>query len=169
MLREATVEIVVTGAAWMGGGISSIETALRELVSSASRELSVVTYSISDGADEFLDLLESRLRDGVRITVIVERLEDQYGNAPARLYRLARTYENQFRLYDFVATDRAALHAKCIIADRCRALVGSANLSFNGLVKNHELAVIIEGAVVEDLIKAVERLPGSVSVQQVRS
>jgi len=37
------------------------------------------------------------------------------------------------------------LHAKLIVVDRSIALVGSSNLSWKGLILNHELAVLIEG------------------------
>ena len=61
------------------------------------------------------------------------------------------------------------MHAKAIVFDRNIAVVGSTNLSFNGLVANHEIAVMIEGPAVMKVVEAIDRLllsKRSVHVQQ---
>ena len=155
---EDTARVVVTGAAWMGGGVGSLEVALEEIISSAQREILVVTYSISDGADRLLSMIEGKLRDAVRILFVVERLDRQHGRVPARLERMAIAYPDQFILYDFAPDTLASLHAKCVVADGRTALVGSANLSFNGLVQNYELGVVIGGDPAALLARAVYNL-----------
>jgi len=167
MKRDALVETVVTGSAWMGSGTRAINTALHELVAGTTRELHVVTYAISDGADDFIDALEALLRNGVRILFVVDRLEAQFGTTPERLRHLGNAYAGQFSLYEFVTADPASLHAKCVISDRSLALIGSANLSFNGLFRNHELAVVIEGDAAADLASVVDRLTCAIYVRPV--
>src|SRR5579871_2200887 len=119
MHLNAQVQIIVTGLGWMGGGVGSIDTALEQLVMQAQRELIVLTYSISDGADRLLQAVHGRLRAGVRVTLVVDHLANQHGKAPDILRQLARDYPSHCTLYDFNPTeDRANLHAKTIIADR---------------------------------------------------
>jgi phosphatidylserine/phosphatidylglycerophosphate/cardiolipin synthase-like enzyme len=158
MRRTSEVRPVVTGPHWMGTGIGSIETALVEIISGAVREVHILAYSVSDGAERLIDLLVERLRAGVRITFVVQRLDRQYHNVPSRLRALASAYPATFLLYDFTPDEQEALHAKCVVGDRNTALIGSANLSFNGLVRNHELGVCIEGPAAGELVSVIERL-----------
>lgn len=158
MRRTAEVRPVVTGPHWMGSGIGSIETALERIISGASREIHILAYSVSGGAERLIDLLTERLRAGVRVTFVVHRLDEQHHSAPARLRALASEYPTTFHLYDFTPDEQEALHAKCVVMDRRVALIGSANLSFNGLVRNHELGVCIEGRAAGDLVGVIEKL-----------
>jgi cardiolipin synthase len=145
--------------AWMGGGTGSIDTALSDLVNSARHELIILAYAMSDGASDLLELIRQRLSAGVRVTMVVDRMADQHGQVPERLCQLAAGYGSLFRLYDFAGADQHAhLHAKVVVADRARALVGSANLSWHGLVTNHELGVLVEGPSVSELALATDRL-----------
>lgn len=152
----------------MGTGVGSIVTALEEMLTGAVREIHVLAFAVSDGAERLFDLLADRLHDGVRITMIVQRLNHQHHNAPEHLKRLATLYPNSFLLYDFTPEEQEALHAKCVVVDRKKAFLGSANLSFNGLIRNHELGVIIEGATANDLVVIIERLQTHPNAHRVR-
>jgi cardiolipin synthase len=142
----------------MGGGIGSIVTALVELLTGAHREIHILAYAISDGAAQLFDILEKRLRVGVRVTMIVQQLDEQHHDASSRLRSLAKAYPASFALFDFRPDEQEALHAKCIVSDRRAAFVGSANLSFNGLIRNHELGVVVEGGPAGDLAHLIEKL-----------
>lgn len=149
---------MVTGLGWMGSGIGSVDTALEELISSARNELLVLAYSITDGASDLLQLIRSRLADGVRVTIVVDNLADQFHHTMAQLRRMKDDYPSHCHVYGFSGSDDAHLHAKVIIADRERAMVGSANLSWHGLVTNHELCVMIDGQAVRELAQATDKL-----------
>ena len=165
---NATVRTVVSGEGWMGAGVGSIQTAMEELVRSARVELLVLAYAVSDGAGELLDLVEDRLRAGVRVTMVVDRLSGQYGAVPGRLESLAQQYAGYCRIHDFSGAEEGAhLHAKLVAADRRKALVGSANLSWHGLVGNHELAVLVEGPAVGELVSAAQRLLADPRLRQI--
>ena len=168
MRRSAEVRPVVTGTYWMGAGVGSIVTALEEMLTGAEREIHIVAYAISDGAGRLFQFLENRLRDGVRVTMIVQRIDQQHHNAPALLKNLAALYPCSFMLFDFTPEELETLHAKCIVVDRNRAFVGSANLSFNGLIRNHELGVVIEGAAANDLAGIIEQLQSHPNAHRVR-
>ncbi len=156
MRRKAEVRPVVTGTHWMGNGVGSIVIALEEMLNSAVQEIHILVYSISDGADRLFTLLADRLREGVRVTIIVQRLDQQHHSAPERLKSLAAEYAGSFELIDFTPEEQEALHAKCVVADRRIAFVGSANLSFNGLIRNHELGVVLEGPAASDLAGIID-------------
>ena len=63
------------------------------------------------------------------------------------------------QVLDFSSPDpEEDLHAKVVVADRTRALVGSANLSRHGLIINHELAVVIEGPPAGEVARTIDLL-----------
>ncbi len=156
-MNEAEARVVVTGTAWMGGGIGSIESALEQLFREAQQEIALTAYSMSTGADLLFAWMEAALARGVQIRLIINHLDDHPFNVVSQLRRFAATYAH-FHLYNFLAADEADLHAKVIVADRRVALVGSSNLSRRGLLANHEMAILIHGAAAANAANALDRL-----------
>lgn len=166
-MSEARAEVVVTGTTWMGGGIGSIDTALRRLFTEAQDEVLLTAYNITGGADLLFDWMETALARGVQIWLIVNRLDEQSTAAVERLQRLNRSFPH-LHLYNFTRGDAGAdLHAKAIIADRSTALIGSSNLSRRGLLENHEMAVLLEGPVVTEVARAFDLVLNSENATQV--
>lgn len=164
-MSETRVSVAVTGTAWMGSGIGSIESALERLFREAEQDIVLTAYTITSGADLLFDWLEAALTRGVQVRLIVNRLNSQPPEVVTRLNRLATTYPH-FHLYDFVAEGDADtfaslstdLHAKAIVVDRRLALIGSSNLSRRGMLANYELAVLVEGPAVADIARAMDTL-----------
>jgi phosphatidylserine/phosphatidylglycerophosphate/cardiolipin synthase-like enzyme len=52
----------------------------------------------------------------------------------------------------------ASLHAKLVVADRNVALVGSSNLTLHGMVRSHEISVIIRGPAADAIAGRVDAL-----------
>jgi len=129
----------------MGGGIRSVESAIEDMLTKASDEIQVAAYLITKGAIEFLRLIQGCLYRGVRVTLIINRFATQPKEIQTEIRDLAQRFRH-FTLLDF-DPERADedLHAKIVVVDRSTALVGSPNLSWRGLVLNHELAVVITG------------------------
>ncbi|MEM3186503.1 MAG: phospholipase D-like domain-containing protein [Conexivisphaerales archaeon] len=50
-------------------------------------------------------------------------------------------------MFDFKDHEKKQLHAKIIVSDRTKALVGSANFSWGGMYSNYEIGLLIEGQV----------------------
>ena len=167
-MSEDRVSVVVTGTAWMGSGIGSIESAVERLFREAEQEILLAVYTISAGADILLDWLEAALARGVRISFIANRLHDQPHEPVSRLRQLMRTYPH-LHLYEFVNEERADLHAKAIVVDRRLALVGSSNLTYRGLSANHELALLIEGSSATDVASAIDCLVASNFVVRIQN
>src|ERR1044072_1716385 len=143
-MSETSADIVVTGTAWMGSGVGSIESALERIFREAEQEIVLTVYSITSGADVLFDWLETTLARGLYIRCIINRFENQHESARIRLRRLAANYP-YFHIYVFKSEAEADLHAKAIVADRRIALVGSSNMSRRGFLLNHEIAVLLQG------------------------
>lgn len=165
-MTENNIQVVVTGLAWMGGGVGSIESALEKLFREANQEIAFTAYSATGGADLLFDWTETALARGVRILAIINHLMEQPEDIVVRLQRLNTLYQH-FLLYDFLADSQADMHAKVVVADRWRALVGSSNLSRRGLHFNHELAVLLQGPAAVTIATALDRLCKSAHVRRV--
>lgn len=157
-----SVDVAATGLDWVGGGIRSISSLLDELIRNARHSLDITAYSVTDGAAVVFDALEKRLRDGVTVRLVVDNLADRRkAAARALLAPMLDRFPGNFLLWDYPKRDvseMAGLHAKLLIADRSRALVGSANLSFLGLAASHELAVCVNGQAANTVALCFDRL-----------
>jgi cardiolipin synthase len=92
--------------------------------------------------------------------MVINRLEEQPADVVVRLRTLIRKYPH-FRLHDFKVEKWSDLHAKVIIMDRQKAVVGSSNLSRRGLLTNYELALLVEGTAATSVASVVDRLLSS--------
>lgn len=144
----------------VGAGFRSIESILRESFDTAKDEVVMTAYSMSIVDDRVFGLIENALSRGVRVTVIVNNLLEQPGRVVEELGILARRFPH-LHVFSYQGNEeRGDLHAKVVVIDRRLAIVGSSNLSFRGLVKNHELAVMVEGAQAGLVASAIDRLLG---------
>lgn len=166
-MSKTKVNIVVTGTTWMGSGVGSIESALEQLFREAEQEIALTAYAISSSADLLFDWLEMALARGILINAVINHLTEQPHDVVTRLRRLVTTYPH-FHLYDFISEDEADLHAKAIVADRRIALIGSSNFSRRGLLKNHEIAVLVQGPVAAVAAGVLDRLFNSRQVVRVQ-
>lgn len=150
----APVDLVAT----LPGGLRQIAATrdvVRELIRGAKHELLVVGFSITDR--EFRDLLIRRGLDHVAVTVVGDRASGD----GAELVRSWRSEASPLTaLHDAIANpgELRRMHGKVIVADRARALVGSANFSMSGLQGNLELGVRLDGAVAAELCRTIEQL-----------
>jgi phosphatidylserine/phosphatidylglycerophosphate/cardiolipin synthase-like enzyme len=104
------------------------------------RELALVVYAMSAGPVRVWQALEHAVDSGIRCTLVVDRLDAQNPEMRERLRALRNRHVGTFDVIDFVGEDdNDHLHAKIVVADRRRALVGSANLTAHGLLLADEL------------------------------
>jgi phosphatidylserine/phosphatidylglycerophosphate/cardiolipin synthase-like enzyme len=79
-----------------------------------------------------------------------------------RLLSAAKKLPGRIRLFDFNPDNpMAQLYAMVLVADRSTAMVGSANLSFHGMVANHELALVARGPIAEEIAARIDALTKS--------
>lgn len=164
---SAAPRVVVTGLSWMGGGIGSVATALEELIRGARDEILLTAYSLGSGGGGLVDILREKVEAGVGTRVVVNRIGSQPSAMREGWIRLAERYRH-FDLRTFDApTDAEDLHAKLLVVDRRRALVGSANISYRGLVSNHELGVIVGQSEAEQIARCIDKLRESAYCRRV--
>lgn len=167
-MKPTTARIVVSGSSWMGGGIGSVESALYQFFTQAVDEVLIVAYAIGSGATLLFEQLEELLQRDVRVRMIVNRFHTQPLLVQQQFAQLQRRFPGLLLLWSFVPDqEQADLHAKIVVVDRQQALIGSANFSRRGLANNHELGVIVTGAVAMDVIYAVQELLDSPATVQI--
>jgi cardiolipin synthase len=149
--------ILATGEHLIGHGIRAIGPVIEELLVAAAREIHIATYRFGPGAHVLLDLVEQRAESGVHSGIIVNRLSDQPAETIERLKHLG-TRVPAVLVAEFGVTASQILHAKVVVADRSRAVIGSANLTWGGLIGNHEIGVLVEGELAWDAASLVDRL-----------
>ena len=146
---EHDVSLVWTGPSGTSG-LRSTRSVLTTLVNNATSSLillSYATYKVESLANELAEAIER----GVQVTLILEEPDNPGGHLDmsdshpfAAIKETASFYRwpKENRQPDFAPTAR--LHAKCVIADRSRVLITSANLTSAGINDNVELGVLIE-------------------------
>lgn len=158
MTSLCDIEVAVTGRSWMGKGVGSIWTMIEKTISKANNEILVAAYSLSENSIELIDLLEKSLVTGIRVTLIVNRFNNQPNMVCEKLLEINKRFR-EFILKDFCPENASEdLHAKLIIIDHSVALIGSANLTLKGMVLNHELMVRITGTHAGEIGNLVDRL-----------
>ncbi|GIP18656.1 endonuclease [Paenibacillus montaniterrae] len=151
------IKILATGLGWMGSGVESIKANLEELIQNAKYEIMIGAYNISTGASDVFELIDVPLSRGVDVRILVNQYQNHHPAAQDMLRSFYRKYLN-FMLYDFTHPDGYDLHAKMIVVDRERAIIGSSNISRRGFFNNHELAVLLTGQEVKKVASAFEKL-----------
>lgn len=153
-------KILATGTRFLRHAVQAIEPAILELVADATEELHLAVYLLGDDAGPLVNLLQEAVARGVRVLVVASDLSRQ-GREAVRKLEEARRAGGDVRIVEFRDHEGGVLHAKVVVADRRRAVVGSANLTWGGLRGNHEIAVLVEGEPAWRLAALVEALAGS--------
>ena len=138
------IKILATGPEFLKPGIRSFEPVIEEMITSAEKEIQIVSFVLTRSALGLLDLLESALERGVKVTLILDAGESKGGDIRSRLASLEGNHEKA-RVLKFSDPGGARLHAKIFVTDRNRAIIGSANLSWGGMVGNYEIGLLMEG------------------------
>lgn len=145
--------LVATVPPAFGVSAGTREVAL-SLIQTATTELLLAGYAIRD--QTFIHVLCDKGLRGIAVTVVSDRTEDDARRlleawpadaAPLRAFRGIEA-----------ASGHSLMHAKAIVADRDRALVGSANFTTGGFRNNIEVGVEVRGPVATDLAKLFDDL-----------
>ena len=150
------VMILATGPELVRDGARAIEPVIEELMLDAKAEIHIVAYLFTSQASRFLRLLRETAERGIRLTIVVNHLEAQDRTVRDRLLFLAEKFAH-VTVTSFTKNG-AQLHAKTVVADRKRAVVGSANFSWGGMTTNYELGVLLEGDAAWDLARLIDLL-----------
>ena len=152
----SSVQLLGTGPEFIREGIRGIEPVVQELILSARRDIHILAYLFTPQATRLIDLLDGAIDRSVEINILVNRFDNQDAAIQSRL----RSLENRphVKLGTLGRENGRQLHAKVIVADRKRAVIGSANYSWGGMVANYEVGVLIEGQEAWKMAKLIDDL-----------
>lgn len=137
-----------TRAVWTGPGATGEQrltaAVLHELLASASARILLVSYAAFTLAETAADL-EAAVARRCRVDVVFETADDSDGNYSGPHNQPFGTIAGitRWRWPAEHRTGGAVLHAKLLVVDGQRALVGSANLTTRALAHNLEVGVLI--------------------------
>jgi len=154
----ATITLLATGERLVGKGVRAFNPVLEEVLRTAEREIQIAVYRMDTSAMHLLNILEEAVRRGIRILVVVNAVEDQPPEIRRKLQELKRWQGT--RVVDFQSNTGSLLHAKAVVVDRRRAILGSANLTWGGLVQNHEIGILVEGPEAWEIACLLDALAG---------
>jgi phosphatidylserine/phosphatidylglycerophosphate/cardiolipin synthase-like enzyme len=151
--RGETVEIVWTGPESMNIRFRQTEQAILEVIRSATKRLTVVSYAVYR-IFKIREAIAEAAGKGVRIRLIVEtpnRIEGQ-GEYDC-LRALGETLASACSVYYWPQENRqkddngkiGTLHVKCAVADGRQMFLSSANLTEYAFTINMELGLLVTG------------------------
>ena len=143
--RES-VELSWTGPVQFSGGDRGHASVLADMIGNATREVTVVGYSITGGADGVIRLLEQAAKRGAAVTLVIH---DDGGRSNMVALRRAWVGRDRPRLFTRDAKKEGSyykIHAKLVVVDSSDMLVTSANLTWHGMNRNFEVGLRIRGA-----------------------
>lgn len=151
--HEETVEVVWTGPEPAGTRVRQTEQAILEVVNSATKRLTVVSYVVYR-VPRIREVLVAAADRGVNIRLIVEtpsRIEGQ-GEYDC-LLALGNNVASACSVYYWPQENRdkndngkfGILHVKCAVADGHRLFLSSANLTEYAFTINMELGLLVTG------------------------
>lgn len=146
-----SVEIVWTGPKSLTVPSRRTEQVLLDLMSGAKREVLIVSFAIYR-ADSVLVALKDASERGIKVTLVAESCKEDNGTTSFDMIGgLRERIGNKVRILEWPPEIRdrdekgriGALHAKCLIIDREKLFVSSANLTEYALSRNMELGLLV--------------------------
>ena len=133
---------------------------LKEMITSAQKNITLTGYSISDHFDDLLDLIHLKSKQGITVELFL----NNYNETKHIFKDINISNRSFFKVYSFSGIDgdeMASLHAKTMIVDEHKVFISSANLSYHGMVSNIEIGVMIDSKTkalqVLDIFKELKR------------
>ena len=131
-------EIVLSGDKWLGKGFESVYSKIEDLVKGAKYSIIMAVYQFS--SRHLLSLVEDALKRSVHVEVYTT-------------YASTVPEHQNFKVH--IIKDKT-LHAKIIIVDGKKILLGSSNYTFSGFFRNYEIGVYFEdGEIASKLAKLI--------------
>ncbi|MBA1231450.1 hypothetical protein G7013_17510 [Pseudomonas viridiflava] len=166
---EATqTEVVWTGPKVEGSYLRATRQVVQDIISAAQSELLVVGYWLAGKEDcegiinDIIVLMANAVVRGVKVTMVLDEGEKGYGknNRDTLLALWPKNVAHPRLLTWKIPSDdkHLKLHAKVLVADRCDALVTSANLTMYALDRNMEMGVRAQGQPSERIFQHFEQL-----------
>lgn len=153
-----SVHLIGTGLPVVGKHARSVQAVLEDLISGARREVMIAAYTMSGNLGDFFNLLRAAVTRGVSLRIVVNRFDSQPDSVQNFLLDLSRKFQH---VETFSYEGDGELHMKVVVADRRRAIVGSANLTWKGLTENLELCTFVEGRLARMVAEILDEVMAS--------
>lgn len=151
------IQILATGPEFLKEGIRGTAPVIEEMIKNSEKEIQIMAYVISLHASKFLDLLDDALKREVKITIILNKIGEQDEKIKTKIKKMKKQYK-KLNVVDFTDSEGGDLHAKVIVVDRKKAVIGSANFSWHGMSHNYEIGVHLEGNSAWKLGKIIDEM-----------
>jgi phosphatidylserine/phosphatidylglycerophosphate/cardiolipin synthase-like enzyme len=150
--RRNSLEIAWTGPGTGAVPVRRVDQVVYEMIAGAQQSVLLVTY-VAYGAERLLDELKAAVGRGVKVSMVLERVEDSAGKLEFDGLAKIRARLPAAQIYCWPVDQRPAnssgktgtLHAKCLVCDEQQVLVSSANLTDYALELNMELGLRVSG------------------------
>lgn len=153
------IDLILSGPEVPGIAISDTIATVRTLVAEATHQVVLVGYAVHN-AKPIFELLASRMAAQKKLSVIfcldISRRHGDTSLESEIVRRFAREFRGKHwpwpnlpelyydpRSLSENPLQRSSLHAKCVIADRARAVVTSANFTEAAWLRNIELGILL--------------------------
>ena len=155
----SSIKILATGSDFLKEGVRGTGPVIEELMENIDNELHILAYVISEHAEKFLGLIERALESGIKTTLVINNLQKQDTYVRDKLLK----WKSKFRYFNLVDFNRKekTLHAKVVVVDRKKAVLGSANFSWGGMSGNYEIGIFLDGREAWTLSKLVDDVANS--------
>ena len=160
-----TFELLATGIEFVNKGFKGTKPEIERLVKNARETIHILIFSFGPEAEGLWDMLADILERGKHVTIVVNEFSKLNDNKWAdriikeKLQGLNNKFGGRnFVLADFEKPGHGYLHAKVMVADREKMIIGSANLSAGGQKNNYEMGVLIEGSEAWKVADVIEQI-----------
>jgi cardiolipin synthase len=135
---KAEVVPVATGDKWVGSGVRSFKSVIRELISTASNELVMTVYVLT--SSDIVNDLQKALERGISVEIYLyaEGIEKENDKVQAII-----NLQDEYEYLHIYKIQNDMLHAKVLVADGVKVISGSANFTLSGMTKNYELGFLV--------------------------
>ena len=156
------IEIIATGPEFIIQGARSFESAMENLIMEARKEIHIVAYMMTTSALPLIKKLKQVMDKGVTVTLLLNN-DDNDVNIKNFLLEMKENYTPLFKMVNFYKRTQKNIHAKIIISDRKKAIIGSANFSWGGFTGNYEMGVLVTGETAWKIAKMIDSLIEKIS------
>ena len=155
--KKEEAELVVTAPPSFMIPAKTTKVVVDELIRNAKSSITMTGYSLSTYFDDMVDCIVRKSQSGVFVKFFVNNIDKQKNLDKLYIHR-----SSFLKIYNYPENEEnksSALHAKVISVDKCKTLITSANLSYNGQEGNIEVGTFIESArIAKQLEETLTRL-----------
>ena len=151
---KKNLKIIATGEEWIGNGIRSFLGIIKDSIMSSNEYILMTIYIITN--KKIIKYIKSALNRGVLVELFIysQDLNNRFLES-----KELKELNKEYKYFNINVIRNKILHAKVMVIDYKKVILGSANLTFGGMVKNYELGFFIEDEIIaKKIITILKRL-----------